>query len=494
MASSHRFRALMLPSLGFFGGTWADYLGIPVNRSVQSVTLRLESARPEFLNLRGVLVVRDGKPLQLGPDEFTIAQSSDRPASKLPPQGIDSLTGIHTLRESGPWWSVRFTGPQHVDAVYVFNRRDRLGIRSRSLAVDVTETNGTTCTLHAADSRGYVEDVLHVIERYVGRRWAEADIRSGAQARKWRTDTVRLLNESFRGGSPVPSRADWLKIAALLPTESTTALEGEDWYLLAYGLCAQLKRDPRSRSGVYSYSGILRSRKDLARLEAEFDDVRRALDGNRLQLLKHGVSPLGALRQELSGIEKMFPLLQQDLSEHGLTPMLAYGTLLGARRDGKVMDHDDDFDIMVIVDADTEESFDRRTAEILADLRRRGWRVWENGKHKNCHLGHAEFEGHIDLFFARRHADVVETHMERMTWRGIPARYFDSTREIKLEGKTYPAPRDVDEFLLDRYGAGWKTPDKYHDWRWPLSDDPQEPEARVSKNHHTTSTHRKESS
>lgn len=471
MPDPYGFRALMLPSLGFFGGTWADFLDLPVGRVIRGLSLRIDAPRKEFLNLRGVLVVRDGRPLPLRPADYTVEQSSDRPASELPPQGISGLTGIHTLRENGPWWRVTFDEPQHVDAIDVFNRRDRLGVRSRSLAVQVLEMDGTTSTIYEAASRGHFADTLNVIEMYAGGRCADARVSTEAEAQKWRTDTVRALNDSLRRGAPVPTAAEWLKIASLIPSSSNSRLEGEDWFLLAYGLCAQLKRDSRSRSGIYSYSGVLDSRNALSRLEAEFDDARRALDSEPLQLLKHGVSPLGALRRELPGIQKLYPILREDLAESGLTPLLAYGTLLGARRNGKVMDHDDDFDLMVVLDASCYEDFERCRGDLLDSLRSKGWKVWENGKNKNSHLGRGDLDGHLDLFCAWRHDDVVETHMERMAWRGVPARYFQRTTSIELEGQIYPAPGETDEFLQDRYGPGWRVPDKFHDWRWPLTED-----------------------
>jgi len=471
MPDPYGFRALMLPSLGFFGGTWADFLELPVERVIHGFTLRINAPRNEFLNIRGVLAIRDGRPLPLGEADYTLEQSSDRPASGLPPQGITTLTGIHTLRENRPWWRVTFDEAQHVDTIDVFNRRDRLGVRSRSLAVEVVEADGTTSTVYEAASRAYFSDTLNVIEKYAGGRRADARVTTDAEARKWRTDTVRALNDSLRRGAPLPTTAEWLRIASLIPSSSSSRLEGEDWFLLAYGLCAQLKRDPRSRSGIYSYSGVLDSRDALSRLEAEFDDVRKALDGEPLQLLKHGVSPLGALRRDLPGIQKLYPILRDHLAESGLTPLLAYGTLLGARRNGKVMDHDDDFDLMVILDAPSYEAFDHRRSDLLDKLRGKGWKIWENGKNKNSHLGRNDLEGHLDLFCAWRHDDVVETHMERMAWRGVPARYFRWTTSIELEGQMYPAPGETDEFLHDRYGADWKVPDKFHDWRWPLTYD-----------------------
>lgn len=471
MHIAHRYRPLMLPSLGFFGGTWADRLSVDVGKSVRGVVVRIDSKAPSFLNLRGIRLIRDGRVLPVAKSMYTVEQSSNRPESNLQVQGIQELSGLHSVKEVAPWWKCTFSEETLVDEVHVFNRRDRLGSRSRRLAVDVIGDDGTFETLYSGHGEANFRKVLRTIESYSGGRRSSPVIDSFAAASKWRTDTVRLVNDALKAGAPVPSASEWLDIAALIPTAGERGLEGEDWFLLAYGLSAQLKRDERSRSGIYSYSGVLNSRDRLARLEEEFDDARRALDGQPLQLLKHGVSPMGALRRDLKGIERLFPLLQEHLAQLEKLAMLCYGTLLGARRNARIMDHDDDFDLITIIDAESMETFESEKYRLLSHLRACGWNVSENGKNQNVHLGRDGIPGHLDLFCARRSGDAVETHMERMVWRAVPARIFEAVEEITLEGKKYPAPGRIDEFLEERYGPTWRKPDKYHDWRWPLVDD-----------------------
>jgi hypothetical protein len=59
-------------------------------------------------------------------------------------------------------------------------------------------------------------------------------------------------------------------------------------------------------------------------------------------------------------------------------------------------------------------------------------------------------------------------HMEGMAIRGISPDIMFPAGIVKLEGETLPAPADPTGFLQERYGAGWKDPDPYHDWPWKL--------------------------
>lgn len=464
--------ASMLPSLGFFGGAWADCLQLPFDGKIASIEITRARPTPGFLNLRGVLLMMGGRIVPVPMSETRIEQSSSRSESGLSPQGLGELVGIHTDYEDRSWWRASVTEPVEVDTVVVFNRADGFGHRSRSLAIRAVDATGSSSLLYDAASTEHVRSTFATIERLAGRSLNPSHVSSVAQARKWRTDAVAAVCGALKGGAQVPSRQDWLYIAALLPSAPShdlgMRLEGNDWFLLAYGLIAQVFRDPRSRSGFRSYGMVLDSRSRLERLEAEFGEVCSLLGVAPMQLVRHGISPIGELEDSMPQIGQLVDRLIVDLAEAGSRVQLARGSLLGAVRERRVIAHDDDLDVFMTVEAPTQEAFESKRAEILQMLKSRGWIVLPNPPYFNAHVSRPGSQVHLDLFGLWLHGERATTHMEKMMWRDMPRAWFEGESTVEIEGLTLPAPSDPEAFLNERYGPTWRIPDKYDDWRWPL--------------------------
>jgi hypothetical protein len=463
----------MFPSLGFFGGTWADCLALPYDGTLTRLRVERASKNPGFLNLKGILLRKNRRPAVVDDHDLKISQSSDRPESNLPPQGVTKLTGIHTLKEVGAWWQVENRGGVLTDQILIFNRPDGMGIRSRELRVTAWNDLGQKTILYDSTSPDHLRETLRLIEHFVGGQISDTSIDSVARARQWRSDTVGRIAELVRRGELRVSARTWIALAALLPTKRGRHpgddLEGSDWLVLAYGLCSQLQRDARSRSGVQAYARVLDSVERLDRLEVEFDRATTALGTPPMHHVRHGIEFRGQLRDRAPQISEAVEKLSADLRPEGLVPLLAYGSLLGAVREGHLLDHDDDFDIFVTLGASTEEEFQERRRAMHGALEARGWTVELNGKFKNSHIWNGDEGPKLDLFSVWDDGVVAWTHMEKMKWRSIPRKWFLDHSPIEVDGIRMEASEHAPEFLEERYGPNWRTPDKYHDWRWPLN-------------------------
>lgn len=462
----------MLPSLGFFGGTWADCLDLRCSTRLRR--LRIESVAPTsgFLNLRGVLARKDRRTLNLGDSEVEVVQSSDRPESRLQPQRLSKLTGIHSMRQVGAWWEAHLPSGADVDQIVIFNRADGLGDRSRELRVTIWGDGEEEDILFDSGTQSFLRQTVQDISRIAGGQFEDREINTIASAQRWRTNIVaRLCDHIDRGGLFLTAGA-WSAVAALLPTRPNNLpggqLEGLDWKLLAFGLCSQLARDRRSRSGVHAYAKVLNTRSKLERLEAEFDSVTKSLDIAPIHHVRHGLDFRGKLSANSPSIARLVEVLKSDVLPFGATPVLAYGSLLGAVRDGKLLSHDDDFDVIVVLDAPSQKDFEIRRNELLGHLGSRGWNVSPNGNYFNAHLGRSGEPAIVDLFVAWDDGDFVWTHMEKMKWRTIQRDWFVNLNEVTVDGINIAGPKAAEEFLFARYGAGWVEPDKYYDWRWTL--------------------------
>lgn len=463
----------MFPSLGFFGGTWADCLALPFDGTLTRLRVERASETPGFLNLRGILLRKNRRPAVTDDLDLIISQSSDRPESKLAPQGVTRLTGIHTLKEVGAWWQAESLDGVVTDQILIFNRSDGMGIRSRELRVTAWNSLGQETVLYDSTSPEHLRKTLRRTEHFVGGQISNATIDTVARARQWRSDTVGRIAELVRRGELRVSAHTWIALAALLPTKRGRHpgddLEGSDWLVLAYGLCSQIQRDARSRSGVQAYARVLDSAARLDRLEVEFDRATTALGTPPMHHVRHGIEYRGQLRDRAPQIAKAVEKLSVDLASEGLVPLLAYGSLLGAIREEHLLDHDDDFDLFVTLGAGTEEEFHERRRALHCALEARGWTVEPNGKFKNAHIWNGEEGSKLDLFSVWDDGVSAWTHMEGMKWRSMPRNWFLKHSPIEVDGIRLEASDYASEFLAERYGQNWMTPDKYYDWRWPLS-------------------------
>ncbi len=143
----------------------------------------------------------------------------------------------------------------------------------------------------------------------------------------------------------------------------------------------------------------------------------------------------------------------------GVAAFPAYGTLLGAVREGRLLGHDSDADLAYVsrktvpVDVIRESyAIERR----LADL---GYRI-ERYSGAGIKVFVTESDGSVrglDVFggfYAHGHLMVMgEIRVP------LPESAVFPLGTTTLEGRTLPAPADTDAFLTATYGPGWRTPD-----------------------------------
>lgn len=463
----------MLPSLGYFGGTWVDRIDLPYRQYLTKLHIQRADSANDFLNLHGVLARREGKVVQFGASDITIRQSTVREANNYNPQGLSSLENLHTLKEVNPWWEVTLTHPTRIDAFQIFNRPDCLGIRSRALRVTATNDSDERSVLYDSTSKIFLQQTIDQLQMLAGGLISEEPITSLSKARKWRDDAVNAIASRLRQGAPLLDRTLRNALCALIPTRrpsnNWTHLQGDDWFLLAYVLCSQEHMLPGSRSSYKNYELVLPTTNHLERLESEFDSATRAIGARPMQLLSHGVSELGQLRSRLPEIRRLISELHHDLEDEPNELFAAYGTLLGGIRSGAIIDHDDDFDVFVTIAATTREAFDKELSRILHRLTTAGWKVHRNGTYLNSHISKPGTNAQIDLFGLWLNEDTAVAHMDGMKLRNMPSSWFDKGELLDIDGIKIHAPLHAEQFLELRYGPTWKTPDKYHDWRCKLN-------------------------
>ncbi len=155
------------------------------------------------------------------------------------------------------------------------------------------------------------------------------------------------------------------------------------------------------------------------------------------------------------------------LEEAGVRPFLAYGTLLGAVRQGDFIGHDSDADLGYVSEHDHPADAAIESFRIQRRLARMGFEI-------SRYSGLAfkvivrESDGSprgLDVFGGF----VREGTLYLMGEVGHPFRrdWLEPRSGVTLAGREFPAPREPERLLEAMYGPGWRVPDPAYKFETP---------------------------
>jgi hypothetical protein len=143
----------------------------------------------------------------------------------------------------------------------------------------------------------------------------------------------------------------------------------------------------------------------------------------------------------------------------GVHAWIAFGSLLGAARGGKVIGHDSDVDIAYLSDQPTPAEMATELYDMARALRHHGFTV----QHKTGSFITVVFRSadgataSVDIYTCFHVGDLL---YESATVRApVPRSAILPLRELELEGRLLPAPADPDRMLAVSYGPKWRVPD-----------------------------------
>lgn len=189
-------------------------------------------------------------------------------------------------------------------------------------------------------------------------------------------------------------------------------------------------------------------------------EVRNA-DGVELGMDKSGkLVPTfsGRSPAEIDGLLDATEAVLAALAGVGLEPFLAYGTLLGAVREGRLIGHDSDADLGYVSKFSSPFDVARESFRVQRELNRQGWRTsrYSGAAFKvdvvkgSATIGLDVFGGFID--HGRLHLmGEIGTEFRDEWIRPLGA--------ATLEGRSLPVPAQPERLLEAMYGPGWRSPD-----------------------------------
>jgi hypothetical protein len=485
-----------------------DPLVVPINSYVK--TLRIRIPDKGILNLRSLKLRTLGDALP----PFKATMSSIHPdASQDPASLLTGTAAIHTQDEVMPWWQVQFETPVYIFDAIASNREGKWGARAYSIQFDWTDDSGTSW---AFDNLGVaaLQQRVQIISTQLGSLCSEILDRGGlASPQRERLGLfwvaaqkhLRQVRDAIQGVGVDLSALD----------QSRTHLLNELWEIGQTCDASQLQTigdlfraceaflwnglEPHPVSGseldvAASILGLEFKEKGSVALARLFDVERLLGTEERVTRFEHGVQDTV---QRLGGDISLFPI---QLKAHGLhgshlrkheakfvdavrdvvgqlsatarPGAICYGTLLGVIREGRLLTHDDDVDVVFLANSTSEAALTEELDAIIAQLR-------ETGTQASLEPGflflkiQARNGLFVDAFpVIRSTATTVRMYMEKLTIRDVPAGLVLPFKPMSFYDQDIAGPADPEGFLANRYGATWRTPDRFYGLPWNIERKP----------------------
>jgi hypothetical protein len=206
--------------------------------------------------------------------------------------------------------------------------------------------------------------------------------------------------------------------------------------------------------------------------EKVFDDEVALGDGSgRIEIVNRNGQPLSLDKgwrrvvtfdtRTAANIEPLMHAIEVVLAalrEVGIEAFLAYGTLLGAVREGKLLGHDSDADLAYVSHLSHPVDVIRESFRVQRALVGLGYRITRYSAlafKVDVDEGDGVVRG-LDVFGGF----LMDGHLYLMGEIGDPFEqsWIYPLGTTTLEGRTFPAPAEADKLLTAMYGP-WRTPD-----------------------------------
>lgn len=150
------------------------------------------------------------------------------------------------------------------------------------------------------------------------------------------------------------------------------------------------------------------------------------------------------------------------LKSVGAKHWISSGNLLGVYRDHQLISHDTDIDVNVLMDWNTKLSNEQST-RIIKQFKANQFTLIYTTIVNNHFMQTAFMDEKSQVifdiyYFYRGLRDAYAMNYNQEGIIAKPLRFVEKLGKLTFDGRHYPVPDPLDEFMVWRYGKDWKTP------------------------------------
>jgi hypothetical protein len=458
----------LLPGYGFFSRKGNFTKRIEIGQRLRKIQIYFDGVNPQQYAFPNVILIQPkGPKLRM----MAVAESAVLSSDPNGQQDVDvrkalvNERNIKSGEETRPCLTIQLREAVDVEAIELGNRGVRLGKRMRNICVNGYRGGRLVSTHRGFDPADMVRE-MHKMHEAIGLSVPELRKKPARTAHR-AAFVGRLLDqlESGEARGITPRQLAWLLPVFEPEVEKTPETAKLMTYIMAGAIEDQHPLPTANFGPMSKYLDTISGFEEaMAGVNAILS--RRLGRETCFSAGRHIIQEQMLLRRKdefLDGLDVLFPAME----EVGVTPMLAYGSLLGAVRDKGFLPHDDDVDVIYHDGSTSHEEMLARRGDLVEKFKALGFRM---GRWKNDNFSLRQGNISLDIFPTWREGNKLYTMRKYPQYEAIALKHVLPTSRIDFYGRSYPAPADAKAFLKWRYGSGWTKSDPYYEWSWPLKD------------------------
>jgi hypothetical protein len=244
----------------------------------------------------------------------------------------------------------------------------------------------------------------------------------------------------------------------------------------AFVLAATLTRSgPVDLRRVSELQRLIPDAETAAALEAMVDGYARrmAVDASPLpvRLLPHGL-----YRSDWAACEQAYVASVREvlavLADLGYPGAIGYGTLLGAVREGRLIAHDDDVDILIATKSQDERELAAELTGIVSILAGRGVHARITPGFLFLKVTAPKTGRLVDVFpiISGRDGASVRLYLRNMRFHDMPREAVLPFGTLLFYGQPIEVPHAPEVFLERHFGESWRVPNRFSRLHWIKAD------------------------